>query len=140
MRSGIKMAHLNLLPASPADRDTNRPLNQGTDERTFVVGGAADVGLRIRNGPSSFRRVQHCLFCKCLSANSSFRIVRSYWSQADTAESNRHILTNVAVHHELDGGTRGRIHRRRALERQKSATASPGWNFHDNLANQFVMS
>src|ERR1700676_3975468 len=122
--SGINVAHLEPLAVSPADRDGNRPLNQSANQSAFVFGRTAHVGLGISLGPSRFHRALDSLSGERLPTHGSFGILRSNCSQADTTQRNRGILANIALHGELHGGARRRIHGRGALKRQIPSATS----------------
>src|SRR6202451_1954942 len=135
MLSDIKAIRHKCGPPQPARRSPAEPqprwlTYQCADQSAFVIGRATHVGLRISNGLSRFSRTLDCLFCERPPAQSTFSICCSYRNQADTTQRDRRIFTNIVVHRELHGGTRRRINRGRAFERQGGPATSLSWHFH----------
>src|SRR5215831_11175829 len=114
--SGIEMRSLDLFPPGAAYRNADGFLDQCSDERALVVRRSAHIGLWIGGDTSSFRCGGDGLVIETMSAKRRFGFSSADRRKTDTTERDGGIFAGLAVHGQLNSGTRCWINRRGALE------------------------
>jgi len=129
------MAHLDLFSAGAAYGDINRSPDQRANQRSFVVGRAAHIRLRIGGGAGSFGCRGKCSLGNWLPAQGRFGLFRFDGGQSDAAQPDGSILANISIHGELHGSASRGIDRSGTLECEIGSPASPRWNLDHNFAD-----
>src|SRR5262249_15078617 len=110
--SGIDVAYLDLLAARPAACDLDRASDQCSHQRSLVFGRSAHIGLGVGSRAGAFCRCRDSLVSQRLAVQKRFSSLCLDGSQSHTAQNNRALLADIAIHRELNSGTGCGIDRR----------------------------